>query len=438
MIANNKGKKSSDNIETKKYDNINFKPTNKMSQAAKRGLEMRKKQPPSNRGGTEVGLARARQLVNKETLSPDTVKRMYSFFSRHEVDKQSDSWKKGNSKGEQAWLLWGGDAGYAWSKRIVEQMDNEDNKKEGGDLALEYKAIEFEIKAIDEQGNFKGIASPYGNVDLGNDRVNNSINTRNANKEVVYLWQHDKKEPIGKVRLIPEDTCMMIEGKLFLGKTNGIVNVPNAYKAYECMKNGIIKNSIGYKVMPGGYEHDSKGVRNLNDIDIMEVSAVTFPMNEKANITEVKGEGEPLKNVETKAMSMMDMMKVRDYKDSMYKIMDAFNESNRMAMEDDSMTAQQKIDMIKQNAMMFATEYPKYAEMYITSMQGKDMDVELETKAGRDMDMMTKGYGMIKEGYTMMDKAYRMMNKGKKSDDSQEIKSMLKNISNKMMKGSEL
>lgn len=101
-----------------------YKPTEAMAAAAKRGLAMREKQPPSNRGGTAVGLARANQLVKRENLSLDTVKRMYSFFSRHEVDKKSDSWKKGNSKGEQAWLLWGGDAGYTWSRRIVKSLEN--------------------------------------------------------------------------------------------------------------------------------------------------------------------------------------------------------------------------------------------------------------------------------------------------------------------------
>lgn len=100
-----------------------YKPTAAMAAAAKRGLEMRDKQPKSNKGGTAVGLARANQLVKREPLSLDTVKRMYSFFSRHEVDKQSDSWKKGNSKGEQAWLLWGGDAGFSWSRKIVKSLE---------------------------------------------------------------------------------------------------------------------------------------------------------------------------------------------------------------------------------------------------------------------------------------------------------------------------
>ena len=110
-------------IWASRSDEKTYKPTKAMASAAKRGLAMRDKQPPSNQGMTSVGLARANQLIRGENLSLDTVKRMYSFFSRHEVDKSSESWKKGNSKAEQAWLGWGGDAGYSWSRKIVEGLD---------------------------------------------------------------------------------------------------------------------------------------------------------------------------------------------------------------------------------------------------------------------------------------------------------------------------
>jgi hypothetical protein len=110
-------------IRSNRTDEKTYKPTKAMASAAKRGLAMREKQPPSNRGMTSVGLARANQLIRGENLSLSTVKRMYSFFSRHEVDKSSDSWKKGNSKAEQGWLGWGGDAGYSWARKIVESLD---------------------------------------------------------------------------------------------------------------------------------------------------------------------------------------------------------------------------------------------------------------------------------------------------------------------------
>ena len=113
-----------------KYDHINFRPPTSVANAAKRGLKMRSKQSKSNRGGTAVGLARANQLAKRETLSPATVKRMKAFFDRHQKNKKVDSGKKaGADKGQQAWLLWGGDAGRGWSAKKVRQMEAADKKK---------------------------------------------------------------------------------------------------------------------------------------------------------------------------------------------------------------------------------------------------------------------------------------------------------------------
>ena len=89
-----------------------YKPTDGMVTEAQRGLDWRKEH---GRGGTEVGIARARDIVNGKNLSEDTVKRMYSFFSRHEVDKQAEGFSQGEdgypSNGRISWALWGGDAG---------------------------------------------------------------------------------------------------------------------------------------------------------------------------------------------------------------------------------------------------------------------------------------------------------------------------------------
>lgn len=73
--------------------------------------------------GTAVGWTRARQLANGERLSLSTVKRMYSYFSRHEVDKKGKDWgsQSNPSKGYVMWLAWGGDAGYSWSRSIVQR-----------------------------------------------------------------------------------------------------------------------------------------------------------------------------------------------------------------------------------------------------------------------------------------------------------------------------
>jgi hypothetical protein len=92
-------------------------PTDSMASNARRGLELRREY---GRGGTAVGVARARDISNKKSLSDSTVLRMHSFFSRHEVDKKGKGWKAGEegypSNGLIAWLLWGGDSGKSWAE----------------------------------------------------------------------------------------------------------------------------------------------------------------------------------------------------------------------------------------------------------------------------------------------------------------------------------
>jgi hypothetical protein len=71
--------------------------------------------------GTAVGWTRAGQLARGESISLSTVKRMYSYFSRHEVDKKGKDWgnQANPSNGYIMWLAWGGDAGFSWSRGIV-------------------------------------------------------------------------------------------------------------------------------------------------------------------------------------------------------------------------------------------------------------------------------------------------------------------------------
>jgi len=105
---------------------MKFRPTEAMRTAAQRALDWKAE---GFDGGTRIGLARANQIVNGEKLSEDTILRMYSFFSRHEVDKKAEGFNAGEegfpSPGRVAWDLWGGDAGFRWatSKRDAMQPD---------------------------------------------------------------------------------------------------------------------------------------------------------------------------------------------------------------------------------------------------------------------------------------------------------------------------
>jgi hypothetical protein len=111
-----------------------YKPTSGMASAARRALKWKQE---GKAGGTLVGLARANQLKDREPLSASTVLRMYSFFSRHEPDKQATGFRSGEegfpSKGRVAWDLWGGDGGYSWSTAKRNQIMRE---REGKALQL--------------------------------------------------------------------------------------------------------------------------------------------------------------------------------------------------------------------------------------------------------------------------------------------------------------
>ena len=109
--------------EFKDLKDIDTKPTKGMIEQAKMGLEMRKEH---GRGGTMVAVARARNIVNGDNLSLETISRMNSFFARHEVDKKAEGFNPGEkgypSAGAIAWKLWGGDAGQTWAKKKVEEI----------------------------------------------------------------------------------------------------------------------------------------------------------------------------------------------------------------------------------------------------------------------------------------------------------------------------
>ncbi len=135
--------------------NINLVPTDGMKAEAERALAWKAE---GKRGGTRVGLARANQLKNKTELSPSTVRRMFSFFSRHEVDKQAQGFSPGEegypSPGRVAWALWGGDAGFSWSRAKVATMDRLDKKsmdEEEDDSMSDYELPDYPEEEEDDE-----------------------------------------------------------------------------------------------------------------------------------------------------------------------------------------------------------------------------------------------------------------------------------------------
>lgn len=102
----------------KNHQKQHFIPPASVAKNAHKGLKLREH---FHRGGTQIGVNRAQQLKDRNELTIDIIKRMFSYFSRHSVDKKADNFgdDANPSRGYIAWLLWGGDAGFKWVKDIL-------------------------------------------------------------------------------------------------------------------------------------------------------------------------------------------------------------------------------------------------------------------------------------------------------------------------------
>ena len=165
-----------------------YKPTSEMAAEAKRGLEWRQEY---GRGGTEVGVARARDISNRKNLSADTVKRMVSYFARHEVDKEGEGWSQDEdgypSAGRIAWALWGGDPGKSWANKIADQLDNED-EAQASDVSTELSE-----------------AKPAEKTDAGfTSYLQAQLDKRDERIESLLLDQAETKQKLSSLKAVEE------------------------------------------------------------------------------------------------------------------------------------------------------------------------------------------------------------------------------------------
>ena len=261
----------------KKYD-IDFKPTDSMASEAQRALDWRKE---GNRGGTSVGVARAKQLINKQNLSPSTVKRMFSFFSRHEVDKQAQGFSPGEegypSPGRVAWGLWGGDAGFSWSRAKVNQMNRIDEKS--------MFVLNTTIKTISEDADYitiRGMASTK-DTDRVWDIMDPDCWTKggldNYMTNPIILFNHDYNRPIGR----GTDVKVTKNGLELTAK----ISKADRYIS-KLIQDGVLSTfSVGFKVREADHMKETGGLR-IKDAELYEVSVVSIPANQAATFEIVK------------------------------------------------------------------------------------------------------------------------------------------------------
>ncbi|PPD06980.1 MAG: HK97 family phage prohead protease [Methylocystis sp.] len=152
--------------------------------------------------------------------------------------------------------------------------------------APEVKRAELPLLQANEAGAFSGYASLFGVVDSGGDMVMAGAFARSLTKRgasgVKMLWQHQAAEPIGLWASIVEDSRgLKVEGRPDL-------SVARAREAASLMRKGAIDGlSIGFRTLRATTEKSS-GVRRLHEIDLWEISVVTFPMLSQARIGAVK------------------------------------------------------------------------------------------------------------------------------------------------------
>ena len=146
--------------------------------------------------------------------------------------------------------------------------------------------FEFDTKAVGEDGTFSGYASLFGVEDSGRDIVmpgafTKSLRTRPAAK-IKMLRGHSADEPIGVWESIVEDAKgLKVKGRLILGTVKG-------RETYELLKAGALDGlSIGYRTIKEKMDR-VKGVRLLEQVDLFEVSLVTWPMLPSAVVGRVK------------------------------------------------------------------------------------------------------------------------------------------------------
>jgi uncharacterized protein len=161
-------------------------------------------------------------------------------------------------------------------------------RKETGGVLL-HKQFAFKAEKVEDDGTFKGYGSVFGNVDSYDEIVapgafaKSLAEIKAAGDPLPVLWQHNPDKPIGGYTELSEDKHgLKVSG--FLLKDD----VAQAAEAYALMKARVVKGlSIGYYVRSDSYD-EKTGIRTLTELDLREISVVTFPANEQAQVSTVK------------------------------------------------------------------------------------------------------------------------------------------------------
>ncbi len=286
-----------------------YKPTQGMKTNAARALRW-KKEGKATGAGTPIGWGRATDIVAGREMSLSVVKRMYSFFSRHEVDKKGkDFYNTDNpSNGRIMWDAWGGDAGFTWSSGIVDrESDKQRNLMSNSVLKASNRAekilatlrkingikpapetrvsdVDFEIRADGDKMTFSGYAAVFNSDSqplpfierIAPGAFKRTLQSRN---DVKLLWNHDSGEVLGSTRA---GTMRLYEDAKGLRVEADLAPTTRGKDLSILMQRGDVnKMSFGFTVQSDSWSPDGT-TRTLESVRLAEVSIVTFPAYESS------------------------------------------------------------------------------------------------------------------------------------------------------------
>ncbi|WP_122602934.1 HK97 family phage prohead protease [Pseudomonas viridiflava] len=148
--------------------------------------------------------------------------------------------------------------------------------------------VPFELKAVDDAGNFEGYAAVFNNVDLGDDVILpgafTRVKTTRGGKLKLALY-HDLTRLVGSADYTQDDHGLLLKGKVNLA-------VSYARDAYELMKSEILDSmSIGFNTIKADFEERAgRRVRIIKEAELWEASFVPFGMNPEAQVLTVKSD----------------------------------------------------------------------------------------------------------------------------------------------------
>jgi HK97 family phage prohead protease len=272
--------------EERAIDPEGYEPNREMVAEAKQALEWRR---VFARGGTLVGVARARDIANGRRLPFTTIRRMSSYFARHEVDKEAEGFNRGEdgfpSAGRIAWGLWGGDAGRDWAASIIQEADDSRAARSVEDkMGIEFRTAKVELRAVDSTGmEFEGYAALWdspsadGTVPevVKSTAFNRSLSAVDRGEWDVRAYQdHDPKLLLGTTKSGTLSLRADAKGLLAKIKLNPEISFHRDLAAIVKSMGNSLGMSFGFWNTAANKVNDD-GVRELRDVKLVEVSALT-------------------------------------------------------------------------------------------------------------------------------------------------------------------